>query len=88
MRACAIRTARTQASELGSVDQVVVLRANPDLHVRLIHGDSDEVIPSKNSAGLSAAPKDAGYDVELIIVDNGHSELPDTSVPTIMDVAR
>ena len=61
--------------------------ANPDLPIRLIHGESDDVIPPGNSAGFAAALADAGYDVELILVDGGHSELPDTSVPTIIDVA-
>jgi len=62
--------------------------ANPDLHVRLVHGLSDTVIPVEESEGFAAALEDAGYDVELVIVEGGHTELPDTSVPMILDVAN
>ena len=62
--------------------------ANPDLQVRLIHGASDTVVPVEESEGFAAALEDAGYDVELVLVDAGHSERPNTSVPMILDVAR
>jgi acetyl esterase/lipase len=60
--------------------------ANPDLQVRLLHGESDGVITYENSVGFEAMLIGAGYDVELTGFDGGHSVPMDLAVPTILEV--
>ena len=61
---------------------------NPDLQIRLIHGEHDRTIPLENSSAFEAALSDAGYDVELIPFDGSHLVRTDLTVKTIMDVLR
>lgn len=61
--------------------------ANPDLQIRLIHGESDDKIPFENSVGFAAGLTDAGYNVgEVIPFEGGHQVPPELAVPTIVDV--
>ena len=61
--------------------------AYPDLKVRLIHGESDEVVPYTNSVGFAAMLTDAGYDVgEVIAFDGGHTEPTELVIPTVMEL--
>jgi acetyl esterase/lipase len=61
---------------------------NPDLKIRLIHGESDIVIPYSNSVGFAAALTDAGYDVgEVIAFDGEHHWVPpELAIPTVMEL--
>ncbi len=61
---------------------------NPDLKVRLIHGEHDNTIPLKNSSAFETVLSEAGYDVELIPFDGGHIVRTDLTVKTILDVLR
>ena len=59
---------------------------HPELRVRLIHGDSDGVIPLENSAGFEAVLAEAGYDVELVEFEGGHFPPGDLAVETVMEL--
>jgi dienelactone hydrolase len=61
---------------------------NPDLKVRLLHGETDRLVGYKNSVRFEATLAEAGYDVKLIQFTGGH-ELPlELTVQTVMNVAR
>jgi acetyl esterase/lipase len=60
---------------------------NPDLRVRLIHGETDTVVPYNESVAFEAELTEAGYDVQLIPFDGGHGNL-DLLVPTIIDAIQ
>ena len=46
---------------------------NPDLRVRLLHGDIDDIIPVDQSVQFQQALEDAGYDVTLNVLEGvGH----------------
>jgi predicted esterase len=61
--------------------------ANPDLKVRLIHGELDGAIPYGNSVEFAAALTDAGYEVgEVIPFDGGHTVPTELATPTIMEL--
>jgi len=62
--------------------------ANPDLKIRLIHAESDIVIPYSNSVDFAAALTDAGYDVgEVIVFDGEHHWVPpEVAIPIIMEL--
>jgi acetyl esterase/lipase len=47
------------------------LGANPGLIVRLIHGELDLLVPAGFAVGFDKALAEAGYDVELTIIDDG-----------------
>jgi acetyl esterase/lipase len=64
------------------------LGANPDLKVRLIHGETDGMIPLDNPVGFEDALADAGFDVELLTHDGGHSVPLDLPAATIIDAIR
>jgi acetyl esterase/lipase len=51
---------------------------NPDLVVRLVHGELDLLAPAGFSISLSEALEEAGYDVALTVVEDGtHSSVVD-----------
>ena len=61
--------------------------AYADLKVRLIHGESDGVVPYSNSVDFAAALTDAGYDVgEVIPFDGGHTVPTELAIPIIMEL--
>ena len=47
---------------------------NPDLRVRLLHGETDTVVPYNVSVAFEVVLAEAGYDVRLIPFDGGHWE--------------
>ena len=61
---------------------------NPDLKIRLIHAESDVVVPYEASVNLAAMLTDAGYDVgEVIAFDGEHHWVPaELVIPTIMEL--
>jgi hypothetical protein len=60
---------------------------NPDLKIRLIHGESDGDIPHENSVEFAAVLTDAGYDVgEVIAFDGGHWVPTELVIPTVMEL--
>jgi len=61
---------------------------HPELRVRLIHGDSDSLIPFENSAAFEAALAEAGYDVELVEFAGGHDVPHDLVVETVMELVE
>jgi acetyl esterase/lipase len=61
---------------------------NPDLRVRLLHSQTDSVVPYETSVGFEAALAEAGYDVKLIQFSGGHSPPLELTVQTVMEVAR
>jgi hypothetical protein len=61
---------------------------HPELRVRLLHGDSDTLVPLEVSAGLETVLKEAGYDVDLIEFDGGHGAPHDLVIETVMDLVE
>jgi predicted esterase len=59
--------------------------ANPGLKVRLIHGETDSTVPYANSVEFEDAPTDAGFDVELISFEGGHTVPSELAAATIID---
>ena len=59
---------------------------NPDLKVRLLHSETDDVIPIEISGAFEEILADEGYDVELIPFEGGHSSPLEETVQTIIDV--
>lgn len=60
---------------------------NPSLNVRLFHDPADGAIPLENSTMFEEILAGAGYDVELITFDGGHSYPPaEMIVPALMEV--
>ena len=61
---------------------------NPDLNIRLIHAESDVVVPYEASVNLAAMLTDAGYDVgEVIAFDGEHHWVPpELVIPTVMEL--
>ena len=59
---------------------------HPELGVRLMHGNSDGIIPLENSAAFEAVLAEAGYDVELVEFAGGHGAPPDLVVETVMEL--
>jgi acetyl esterase/lipase len=61
---------------------------NPELKVRLLHGERDTTIPLENSLAFEAVLLEAGYDVEVMSYDDGHGAPPDITFKAIWDVIR
>jgi acetyl esterase/lipase len=61
---------------------------NPDLKVRLLHSETDSIIPYENSVEFEATLAEAGYDVKLIQFSGGHTAPLELTVQTVMNVAR
>jgi acetyl esterase/lipase len=61
-----------------AVDPYAQIGGNPDLVVRLLHGDAEDIAwfdtPMFVSEQLATALDDAGYDVELIVVEGGEHD--------------
>jgi acetyl esterase/lipase len=64
------------------------LEGNPDLKIRLIHGEEDDDVPFEESAGFAAVLEEAGYDVELIPFSGGHTVPFELTAQTVIDLAR
>jgi len=60
---------------------------NLDLIVRLLHSETDSVIPYENSVEFEGTLADAGYDVELTQFVGGHTAPLELTVQTVMSVA-
>jgi predicted esterase len=58
--------------------------ANPDLKVRLIHGETDNTVPYTNSVDFQRALTDAGFDVELLAFEGGHGVPLDLAAAAII----
>jgi predicted esterase len=62
---------------------------NPDLKIRLIHGETDELMPYENSVEFRAMLTDAGYDVpQILAFPWGHYMPFDLAIETIQEVIR
>ena len=60
--------------------------ANPDLTIRLIHGESDRIIPYEVSTLFAAALNDAGYNAGKVVGFSGEHVVPaDLAVETITE---
>ena len=64
------------------------LGQNPDLKVRLIHGEGDGDIPFQDAADFAALLQEAGYDVQLIPFDGGHTVPLELTAQTILELTR
>ena len=66
---------------------------NPNLRVRLIHGERDVTCPVEDAVEFHKTLEEAGYDATLTMVDAGHS-IPSTGpdgelmIQLVMEVAR
>jgi predicted esterase len=63
------------------------LEQNPDLEVRLIHGDDDHDVPINGAAEFAAALALAGYDAKLFPFSGGHTVPFELTVQTVLEVA-
>jgi predicted esterase len=64
------------------------LGENLDLKVRLIHGESDPIVPFESSVDFDTTLAEVGYDT-VLIPHEGYHEIPtELTVETIMEVAR
>jgi predicted esterase len=61
---------------------------NPDLRVRLFHGETDADVPYEVSVAFEAVLAEAGFDVQLTLFDGGHWEPSDLVVTTIIDAIQ
>lgn len=61
---------------------------NPDLRVRLIHGEGDYIAVPEASVQLHEALEDAGYDTALTLFDGAHRLPVQLTVEQTMEVAR
>lgn len=59
---------------------------NPELKIRLLHSQTDATIPYENSVAFKAILDEAGYDVELIPFEGGHTTPVELTVQTVMEV--
>jgi hypothetical protein len=61
---------------------------HPELRVRLLHGDNDTTVPLEVSARFEAVLAEAGYDVELVEFEGGHSVPGDLVTETVMELVE
>ena len=71
--------------EVNSID--AQLGKNPDLRVRLLHGEWDDTVRAEASVKFDAVLAEAGYDTESTQFEGGHMIPLDLTVETIMEVA-
>jgi predicted esterase len=60
---------------------------NPELVIRLLHGEFDSLVPIQAAEHFNAALIDAGYDSLLIPYDLGHAVPIELTIETILAVA-
>lgn len=60
---------------------------NPDVRLRLIHGDADSVVSPEASASLSTLAQNAGHDAALIIFSGGHVVPQDELIAALLGLA-
>jgi len=63
------------------------LGKNPDLMIRLLHGEWDDTVPVEASVMFDSTLIEMGYDSELTQFEGGHMIPLDLTVETIMEVA-
>ena len=69
-------------------DPYKLLNSEMGLPVRLVHGVSDTVVRPKQSQDLHAALLEAGYDVEIALIEGkGHTTMNAETVPVIIELA-
>jgi acetyl esterase/lipase len=66
---------------------LTALDGNQDLVVRLLQGEFDTTVPPETAAVYQTQLREAGYDVERIPYDSGHTVPRDLTVETVMQVA-
>lgn len=59
---------------------------NQDLKIRLLSGKLDFSMPDEDPVALEAVLSDLGYNVELILMDAGHTVPQDLTIQTILHV--
>ena len=67
-----VTSCRTETRSWGG--RVRLDHREPDLRVRLLHGETDTVVPHGVSVAVEVVLAEAGYDVRLIPFDGGHWE--------------
>ena len=60
--------------------------ANPDLKIRLLHGESDDRISYENSVEFAAVLTGVGYDVQVVPFEGGHWVPTELLIPTVMEL--
>jgi len=75
------------------VSPYALIGGNPNLRVRLIHGDRDVFVPVEVTVEFHEALEEAGYDATLTVVDAGHAifstaPLRELIIQVVMEVAR
>ncbi|MCG2769535.1 MAG: alpha/beta hydrolase [Anaerolineae bacterium] len=79
---------KTEDPELWEVCSIDAhLGKNPDLLVRLLHGEWDDTVTVEASVMFDSALTEVGYDSELTQFEGGHMIPLDLTVETIMEVA-
>ncbi|MEE9228410.1 MAG: alpha/beta hydrolase, partial [Acidimicrobiia bacterium] len=64
-----------------ALNPVSYLGENPEIEIRLIHGDADEIIPVVSAVSFEKVLRDAGYSVNLTVLEgSGHGLLVSGSV--------
>ena len=61
---------------------------NPELRVRLLHGDDDLLVPFENSVAFAAVLAEAGYDVDLVEFAGGHIAPGDLTLETAIGLLQ
>jgi len=64
------------------------LGRNPDLLVRLLHGEIDATVPVEASESVQQALTAAGYDSTLTLFDEGHKVPHELTLATIADLVE
>ncbi len=58
-----------------------MLRIEPRLPVRIVHGDRDDVVPMNQSETYVAAAREAGQDAALAVISGDHMTVIDPGDP-------
>ncbi len=82
-----LRRFRKIDSELTAiVDGYAHIAENPDLKVRLVHGEQDSLVRFEHSVEFNNALAEAGYDTELVPFGGGHTLRAQLTVDEVMEV--